>query len=57
MMDCPGTSNGRLGDDDQDDLVKVVRTQQTKDDQIRREWQMLADAGGDFRLFFLLLLH
>eukprot|EP00090_Calanus_glacialis_P013356 TRINITY_DN21999_c0_g1_i1.p1 TRINITY_DN21999_c0_g1~~TRINITY_DN21999_c0_g1_i1.p1 ORF type:complete len:548 (-),score=90.05 TRINITY_DN21999_c0_g1_i1:452-2095(-) len=49
MMDCPGTSNGRLGDDDQDDLVKVVRTlldkedQQTKDDQIRREWRMLAE--------------
>ena len=49
MMDCPGTSNGRLGDDDQDDLVKVVRNlldkedQQTKDDQIRREWRMLAE--------------
>jgi len=47
MMDCP--SAPRLGDDEQDDLVKVVRTlldkedQQTKDDQIRREWRMLAE--------------
>ena len=47
-MNCPGISNGRLSDHDQDDSVKVVRTlldkedQQTKDDQIRREWRMLA---------------
>jgi hypothetical protein len=62
MMDCPGTSNGRLGDDDQDDLVKVVRNlldkedQTTKDDQIRREWRMLAETVDSwlFWSFFLI---
>ena len=49
MMDSAGTSNGTLGEDDHDELVKVVRNlldkegQQTKDDEIRREWRMLAE--------------
>ena len=42
-MDCPGA------DDDHDDLLKVVKglldkeSQQNKDEQIRREWRMLAE--------------
>jgi len=54
MMDCPGGSTttratAGLSEDEQEDLVKVVRSllakedQQTKDDQIRREWRMLAE--------------
>ena len=50
MMDCPGGSTttratAGLSEDEQEDLVKVVRSllakedQQTKDDQIRREWR------------------
>ena len=48
MVDYPG-SNGRLGDGEEDDLVRVVRSLlekedvQARDDTIRREWKMLAE--------------
>ena len=51
-MDYPRTmptSNGRLGEVEEDDLVRVVRgllekeDMQNKEDQIRMEWKMLAE--------------
>ena len=57
-MDCPGS----LADDDQDDLVRVVRglldkeNQQNKDDQIRREWRMLAEAVDRWLFWSFLLI-
>ena len=57
-MDCPGG----LVDEDQDDLVKVVRglldkeNQTNKDDQIRREWRMLAEAVDRWLFWSFLLI-
>ena len=57
-MDCPGI----VADDDQDDLLRVVRglldkeNQQNKDDQIRREWRMLAEAVDRWLFWSFLLI-
>ena len=57
-MDCPGG----LADDDQDDLARVVRglldkeNQTNKDDQIRREWRMLAEAVDRWLFWSFLLI-
>ena len=61
-MDCPGGGGGCVADDDQDDLVRVVRglldkeSQQNRDDQIRREWRMLAEAVDRWLFWSFLLI-
>jgi len=57
-MDCPGAG----AEDDQDDLLRVVRglldkeNRQQKDDQIRREWRMLAEAVDRWLFWSFLLI-
>jgi hypothetical protein len=65
MVDFPShghAGNGRLGEAEEDDLVRVVRGLlekegvQTRDDTIRREWKMLAETVDRwlFWIFFFI---
>lgn len=64
MVDLPSSSisNGRVGEAEEDDLVRVVKgllekeDMQARDDHIRREWKMLAETVDRwlFWMFFLI---